>query len=103
MIRHIVAVRFDSAVSLDEKRSVFEELASLQDIVEGALDFQVRRNVSPEAPVVRGLHDLFWFDFRDEAARDAYLVHPAHKQAGARLVASCAGGVDGITVLDFEV
>jgi hypothetical protein len=53
--------------------------------------------------VVRGLHDLFWFDFRDEAARDAYLADPAHKKAGARLVAACEGGRDGITVLDFEV
>lgn len=103
MIRHIVAVRFDPAVSADEKAGVFDELAALQNAVDGVLDFQVRRNVSPETPVVHGLDDLFWFDFRDEAVRDAYLVHPDHKAAGARLTAACKGGADGITVLDFEV
>ena len=103
MIRHIVAVRFSNAASAEEKAAIFAELAALKDIVEGALDFQVRQNISPEEPVVHGLNDLFWFDFRDEASRDAYLVDPAHVKAGARLVAASEGGVDGITVLDFEV
>ncbi|MEO9827351.1 MAG: Dabb family protein [Paracoccaceae bacterium] len=103
MIRHIVALRFSASVSADEKAVLFADLAALQDVVEGALDFQVRRNISPETAVVHGFADLFWFDFTDETARDAYLAHPEHQAVGGRLTAACAGGVDGITVLDFEI
>ena len=103
MIRHIVALRFNASASAEEKTAIFADLEALKDMVVGALDFQVRRNISPEEAVVHGFKDLFWFDFADGAARDAYLVAPAHKAAGARLTAACEGGADGITVLDFEV
>lgn len=42
-------------------------------------------------------------DFPDAAARDAYLVDPAHKEAGDRLVAALEGGVAGLLVFDIEV
>nr|WP_287285619.1 hypothetical protein [Mesorhizobium sp.] len=42
-------------------------------------------------------------DFRDAAARDAYLVHEAHSRAGARLVAALEGGTDGLMVFDLEI
>ena len=102
MIRHVVALRFGASVSDAEKGALFADLGALQTVVDGVLDFQVRQNVSPETPVVHGFADLFWFDFTEEAVRDAYLVHPKHKAVGARLTTAC-GGVDGITVLDFEV
>ncbi len=35
--------------------------------------------------------------------RDAYLAHPDHGRAGARLVAALQGGTDGLFVLDFEM
>ncbi|TIN72574.1 MAG: Dabb family protein, partial [Mesorhizobium sp.] len=44
----------------------------------------------------------FTIDFRDAAARDAYLAHEAHQRAGARLVAALEGGTDGLMVLDLE-
>ena len=42
-------------------------------------------------------------DLADAAARDRYLVDPAHKAAGARLVAALEGGRDGLIVFDLEV
>ena len=39
--------------------------------------------------------------FESAATRDAYLEHPAHKEAGAALVSVCDGGVDGLTVVDI--
>jgi hypothetical protein len=59
-------------------------------------------NVSPE-PFARGFTHGFTIDFRDAAARDAYLAHPDHGRAGARLVAALEGGTDGLFVLDFEM
>nr|WP_245475226.1 MULTISPECIES: Dabb family protein [unclassified Mesorhizobium] len=58
-------------------------------------------NVSPE-PFARGFGHGFTIDFRDAAARDAYLAHEAHQRAGARLVAALEGGADGLMVLDLE-
>ena len=47
--------------------------------------------------------DAFWFDFADEAARDAYLADPAHQAAGAKLVADAESGRDGLVVFDMKV
>ncbi len=103
MIRHIVALKFPSDVTSDKKAELYRELAALSDHIDGILDFRTFANVSPEAPVVRGFHDVFWFDFSDAHVRDAYLEHPAHKVVGAKLVATVQGGLDGIFVADIEL
>src|SRR6056297_2382768 len=102
MIRHLVTLRFAATTPDAERQAIMDQLAALEPRIDGFLDFQVRRNISPETPVVRGFLDMFWIDFATEAARDAYLVHPEHKKAGARLVAALEGGVDGLFVYDFE-
>lgn len=103
MIRHLVAVRFRAEVSTAEKEALYGELAGLRGHLDGVLDFQHRRNASVEDELVRGFRDVFWFDFRDAAARDAYLADAAHQAVGARIVARTEGGADGIFVVDFEV
>ena len=102
MIRHLVALKFAASTSDAERQAIMADLEALKPRIDGFLDFQVRRNISPETPVVRGFLDMFWCDFRDEAARDAYLVDTEHKKAGARLVAALEGGADGLFVYDFE-
>lgn len=103
MIRHLVALRFRADVPEVDKSVLFDDLAGLRKYLSGIADFQVRANISPEEKVVHGFRDLFWFDFEDPAARDAYLDDPEHKAVGARLVAALDGGTDGILVVDFEV
>ena len=44
----------------------------------------------------------FIITFRDRDSHLAYDGHPRHKAAGARLVALCQGGYDGIMVFDLE-
>lgn len=99
MIRHIVALRFAPGA---DKAGHYAELEALLPLIPGALAFRSFQNVSPEEPVVHGFKDGFWFDFKDAATRDAYLIHPEHQQAGGRLVAAC-GGLEGILVLDIEI
>ena len=70
-----------------DRRRLYAELEGLKGHIDGILDFQARRNVSVEDPLVRGYRDLFWFDFRDTAVRDAYLVDEVHQAIGARIVA----------------
>jgi hypothetical protein len=102
MIRHIVLVRFRPEIIEAEKASIYAELESLRELVPGFLGASYGPNVSPEG-LHKGFVDGFAMDFADEAARDAYLVHPAHQTAAARLVAALDGGIEGVVVFDFVV
>ncbi len=102
MIRHIVLVRFASGTAEEEKAAIFADLRALGDVIAGLRGFAAGPNVSPE-PLAKGHTHAFIVDFDDAAARDAYLVHPAHQAAGARLVRAADGGLDGLIVMDIEV
>ena len=102
MIRHIVLVRFAPAVPEAERAGVLAELAALREVVPGMVAFAAGPDVSPEGRA-GGFTHAFVVDFAHEAARDAYLAHPAHKAAGARLRAAAEGGRDGLLILDLAV
>ena len=102
MIRHIVALRFKSDTTAQTKASLYADLAALQAVIPGVLAFHAGPNVTVE-PLSRGFDDLFWFDVRDVAVRDAYLIHPAHQAIGARIVAATEGGTEGVFVFDVVV
>jgi Stress responsive A/B Barrel Domain. len=102
MIRHCVFVRFRADVPEAERDAIYAQLWALRDVVPGFLAMSHGPNLSPEG-LHQGFADGFTIDFADEAARDAYLVHPAHKAAGARLVAALEGGRDGLIVFDMAV
>ncbi len=102
VIRHIVLVRFDPATDEAERRAVLADLAALRGTVPGLRAFAGGPNVSPEG-LARGYTHAFTVEFDDEAARDAYLVHPAHRAAGARLTRAAAGGTEGLAVVDIVV
>ena len=103
MIRHMVHLRFPAGTPDATRAALYDGLRGLSDQIEGVLDFRSFANISPEVPVVRGFHDLFWFDFHDTRVRDAYLVHPAHQALAARLVAATEGGPDGVFVCDVDL
>lgn len=46
---------------------------------------------------------MFWIDFRDLNARDAYLANETHKSIDSRIMASLDGGTKGIFVCDIEL
>ena len=103
MIRHIVHLRFRDEITPAEKRALFSRLADLRGRVDGILDFQVRRNVSVEPPLIHGFLDMFWFDFSDASARDGYLVDDVHQAIGGDILAAVDGGPEGILVCDIEL
>lgn len=98
MIRHIVLVKFPTATLPETISALFAALDELRTALPGMLNFMGGANVSPEG-LARGFTHAFSADFTDAAARDAYLVHPAYKAVGARLVAAAEGGIDGLTSL----
>ena len=102
MIRHVVLVKFPADARAEAIGALFRALDDLRAVVPGMLNFRGGANVSPEG-LARGFTHAFLADFADAAARDAYLVHPAHQAAGARLVAAAEGGIDGLIVVDIDI
>ncbi|MEO5807248.1 Dabb family protein [Devosia sp.] len=102
MIRHCVFVNFKASVDDAERSAIFAQLADLKHTLSGVLAADFGPNISPEG-LGKGLTHGFVMDFLDAAARDAYLVAPAHQAAGARLVAALEGGIDGLIVFDLAV
>lgn len=102
MIRHCVFVRFRAEIPDTERSAIYAQLADLKSVIDGFLAISYGPNVSPEG-LHQGFADGFIIDFVDEAARDAYLVHPDHKAAGSRLVAALENGRDGLVVFDIVV
>ncbi len=100
MIWHIVLVKFRSEVTMAAREAIYADLDALREVVDGLEAAKFGRNISPEG-LNRGYNDGFVMGFRDEAARDVYLEHQAHKAAGARLVAALEGGLDGLLVVDI--
>ncbi|HTM77146.1 MAG TPA: Dabb family protein [Devosia sp.] len=102
MIRHCVFFKLRPDVPQAERDGIYAQLAALVGPIDGLLSANFGPNVSPEG-LGKGFNDGFVMDLRDAAARDAYLVDPAHKAAGARLVAALDGGREGLMVFDLEI
>lgn len=103
MIRHIVSLRFRDGTAPATKAALYDDLRALSGHIDGILDFRSFANVSVETDLVRGFRDVFWFDFRDESVRDAYLADPVHQAIGGRIVAELDGGIDGVFVVDVSL
>jgi hypothetical protein len=102
MIRHIVLVRFQPAVTEAAIEAIFADLHAIRKVLPGVLSITSGRSESPEK-IERGYMHGFVADFADWQALAAYQDHPDHKRVGAALVASAIGGLDGILVFDLEV
>lgn len=100
MIRHIVLVKFKQNVTAEDRQKIWDDLDALSDVIDGIESASFGSNVSPEG-FSRGYDDGFVMVFKDVAARDTYLEHPAHKAAGASLIAALEGGFDGLLVVDI--
>ena len=102
MIRHCVFVKFRADVDAGQRAEIYAGLNALVGQIEGLLSADFGPNISPEGQN-KGFNDGFIMDLADEAARDRYLVDPAHKAAGGKLVAALEGGVAGLMVFDLKI
>lgn len=99
-VKHVVLMRFKSGLTAEEIDEVMALLAGLKDQIPGILDFTGGINASPEG-LAQGFTHGFVMTFADEAARDAYLPHPAHEAVKEKAVTAIEGGVDGVIVMDW--
>lgn len=79
VLRHIVMYKFKDDIKPAGVQEVIDAFAGLPKKIEGIVGFEAGANVSPEGKS-EGFTHVFVVSFRDEKARDAYLVHPAHQE-----------------------
>jgi hypothetical protein len=101
-IQHCVLVKFRPEISVDEKATLFAQIALLKGHLPGMLAFSAGTNISPEG-LDQGFTDGFVVTFADRVARDTYLLDAEHQRAGAALVAAAEGGLAGLLVFDLAV
>ncbi len=96
MLRHVVLFKFKEGTTpekIKEVQSSFAALPSEIDLIKG---FEMGTDVSVEKRS-EGFTHVFVVTFSNEAGRDAYLVHPAHKEFGKSL----GGCLDKVLVIDY--
>ena len=95
-LHHVVALKFKDSATIEQVKAVESAFEGLKPKVPGIKSLQWGTNVSPEK-LNKGFTHAFVLTFANEADRDAYLVHPAHKDFGKVL-----GPVLGdVFVIDF--
>jgi hypothetical protein len=97
-VRHVVVFRYKADASPEKIAQVTAAFAALKDQIPNVLSFEHGVNNSPEK-LNQGYTHVYQLTFKDAAARDVYLVHPAHKAFGALLGSS--GVFDGAFVVDY--
>ena len=102
MIQHIVMLSLKDDLRPAVLQDVMGGLAALRDQITGFTAFHHGPNKDFEAKSQDYPYG-FVCTFADTGALQTYADHPDHKLLGARLVALCNGGGDGIWVADIEV
>ena len=102
MIHHIVSLDLREDHDPAELAAIMAGLDDLRNELPGFEGFAHGPNrdfegMSPDCAYV------FICRFSGEDVSRRYLVHPGHTRLGARLVALCKGGVEGIRVMDMDV
>jgi len=96
VLRHVVLLKFKDSSTPEQIRRVvdgFLELPRKIDVIQG---FEWGTDVSPEQRS-EGFTHCFVLTFRNEAARDAYLSHPAHQD----FVQTLRPHLDKVLVVDY--
>lgn len=96
VLRHVVMFGFKPEVSTEQVKEVEDAFCALPSKIELIKDYEWGTDCSPEG-LQQGLTHCFFLTFYSEADRDAYLIHPAHKEFGKVL----GGKASAVTVVDY--
>ena len=77
-VKHIVLLKFNPDASSSERAHCAESFAKLATEIDGITGFEQGPNSSTEDRA-KGFNHAATITFKDNAALDAYLPHPAHK------------------------
>ena len=87
---------FKPEVTAEQVKAVEDAFGELPSKIDLIKDYEWGTDCSPEG-LQQGLTHCFFVTFHSEADRDAYLVHPAHKEFGKVL----GNKASAVTVLDY--
>jgi hypothetical protein len=96
ILRHVVMFKFKESATSVNIKLIEEEFAKLPHKIDGIKSYEWGINTSPEG-LNQGLTHCFILTFISDKDRDAYLVHPAHKEFGKIL----SPFLEKVTVVDF--
>jgi hypothetical protein len=96
-LRHVVLFKFKDSATPENVATVEKAFAALPKNIDVVRGYEWGTNVSPEN-LNQGYTHCFLLTFDSARDRDAYLVHPAHKEFGKLL----GPYLDKVTVVDFE-
>lgn len=96
VLRHVVMFGFNPEVTAEQVKAVEDAFGELPSKIGLIKDYEWGTDCSPEG-LQQGLTHCFFVTFHSEADRDAYLVHPAHKEFGKVL----GNKASAVTVLDY--
>ena len=96
VLRHVVMFGFKPEVTAEQVKAVEDAFGELPSKIDLIKDYEWGTDCSPEG-LQQGLTHCFFVTFHSEADRDAYLVHPAHKEFGKVL----GNKASAVTVLDY--
>lgn len=102
MIRHCVFLNLRSDHDAAELALVYDGLETLCTQLPNTSAFVGGPNRDFEK-TSQNYASGFTIDFHDADALRTYAEHPEHRALGARLVAQCNGGGDGIIVFDLDI
>ena len=83
-LHHVVALKFKEGTTRDQIKAVETAFIDLKKKVKEVKTLKWGTNVSPEKHD-KGFTHCFILTFKTEKDRDAYLVHPEHKEFGKLL------------------
>jgi stress responsive alpha/beta barrel protein len=95
-LRHVVLFKFKDTVMPDQIKQVEDAFRALPSKISLIKGFEWGTNVSPEN-LAQGYTHCFFLTFTSDKDRDAYFVHPAHKEFGKFL----GPYLDKVAVIDF--
>ena len=83
-LNHVVALKFKEGASREQIQAVEQAFRDLKHKIKEVNSLEWGTNVSPEKHD-KGFTHCFVLSFKSDKDRDAYLVHPAHKEFGKLL------------------
>ena len=97
-INHVVSFKFKSTATAEDIKKVETSFAALKEKIPQIKSLEWGKNISPEK-LNKGFTHCWVLTFDNEKDRDAYLVHPAHKEFGKNL----GPVLEDVFVIDFAV
>ncbi len=95
-LRHVVLFKFKADATPSQIDHLVKEFQKLPSRIPEIKEFEWGTDSSPEGKN-KGFTHCFLVTFADEAGRDAYLPHPAHKE----FVAQLRPLLEDVTVVDY--